>query len=224
MWYSIFFPEQPSPKAAISPLLRLPRELRDEIFSYIYSPSRELYISYRSSWSLPAQKAIPSRNLSPSLQAALSLNLACKQLYHETSKLLNQAEEDLTIHFCVLNREDAAAFTLLASTLQRLYPTLSTLRITWNISGEYTSILELIPRHMYRLKALEIECIDRLNTPSFFRDAHTLASTRVNGSFVYMTKEVGALVLKDTRHVVDGFITTGWCHSAYVLRFEPVDE
>jgi len=71
---------------------------------------------------------------------------------------------------------------------------------------------------------LEIECIDKLNTPRFFRDAHTLAATRVNGSFVYMTKAVGSLVLMDTRHIVDGHITTGLYHSAYVLRFEPPDD
>lgn len=76
---------------------------------------------------------------------------------------------------------------------------------------------------MYRLKALEIECIDRLNTPRFFVDAHTLAATRVNGSFVYMTKTVGSLVLRETRHIEDGHITTGFYHSAYVLRFEPDD-
>jgi hypothetical protein len=208
----------------IFPLLSLPRELRDDIYSHIYSAHQDHWVSYRSFWSLPDQKAIPKRTFSTSLKAALSLNLACKQLHHETSKLLHQAKADLTIHFQVLNREDAAAFTALASNLQRLYPTLSTLRITWNISGEYTSILELIPRHMYRLKALEIECIDKLNTPRFFRDAHTLAATRVNGSFVYMTKTVGSLVLKDSKHIVDGHITTGLYHSAYVLRFEPSDE
>jgi hypothetical protein len=205
----------------IFPFLSLPRELRDEIYSHLYSARTEQWISYRSSWSLPDRKAIPERTFSPTLKASLSLNVACKQLHHETEKLLNEAKEDLTVHFRILNREDAATFTALASTLQRLYPTLSTLRITWNISGEYTSILELIPRHMYRLKALEIECIDKLNTPSFFRDAHTLAASRVNGSFVYTTKAVGALVLKDTRHVVDGWITTGWYHSVYMLRFEP---
>ncbi|KAE9968127.1 hypothetical protein BLS_006005 [Venturia inaequalis] len=203
--------------------LNLPRELRDEIYSQLYSNHRDHYVSYRSAWSLPDQKAVPERSYSPFLTAALSLNLACKQLHQETKELLDQAKQHLTVHFQVLNREDAAAFTLLASNIQRLYPTLSTLRITWNISGEYTSILELIPRHMYRIKALEIECIDRLNTPRFFRDAHTLAATRVNGSFVYMTKTVGSLVLKETRHIVDGKITTGVYHSAYVLRFEPDD-
>jgi hypothetical protein len=208
----------------IFPLLSLPRELRDGIYSYVYSAHRDHWVSYRSSWSLSDQKAIPERTFSPSLKAALSLNLACKQLRHETKNSLHRAKEDLTVHFRILNREDAAAFTALASNIQRLYPTLSTLRITWNISGEYTSILELIPRHMYRLKALEIECIDKLNTPRFFRDAHTLAATRVNGSFVYMTKMVGSLVLTDTRHIVDGYITTGWYHSAYVLRFEPPDD
>lgn len=203
------------------PFLNLPRELRDEIYSHLYSKHQNHYISYRSAWSLPDQRAVPERSYSSSLGAALSLNRACKQLHQETQELLDQAKQHLTVHFQVLNREDAAAFTLLASNLQRLYPTLSTLRITWNISGEYTSILELIPRHIFRIKALEIECIDRLNTPRFFRDAHTLAATRVNGNFVYMTKTVGSLVLKETRHVVDGRITTGVYHSAYVLRFEP---
>lgn len=205
------------------PLLNLPRELRDDIYSHLYTNHQDHYISYRSAWSLPDQKAIPERACSPSLKAALSLNLACKQLHQETEELLRQATQDLTVHFQVLNREDAATFTLLASSLQRLYPTLSTLRITWNISGEYTSILELIPRHVYRIKALEIECIDQLNTPEFFRDAHTLSFTRVNGSFVYMAKRVGSLVLKETSHIVDGRITTGVYHSAYVLRFEPDD-
>jgi hypothetical protein len=204
--------------------MNLPRELRDEIYSHIYSTHQDHWVSYCSSWSLPDQKAIPERTFSPSLKAALSLNLVCKQLRRETKNSLDRAKEDLTVHFQILNREDAAVFTALASNVQRLYPTLSTLRITWNISGEYTSILELIPRHMYRLKALEIECIDKLNTPRFFRDAHTLAATRVNGSFVYMTKMVGSLVLKDTRHIVDGHITTGLYHSVYVLRFETSDE
>jgi len=205
------------------PLLNLPRELRDLIYSHIYLPHNEHWISYRSVWSPHNCKAIPERTFSPTLQAALYLNTICKQVHHETKELVATTRENLTIHFRILNREDAAAFTLLASQLQRLYPTLSTLRITWKISGEYTSILELLPRHLYRLKVLEIECIDELNTPRFFTDAHTLAATRINGSFVYVSKSVGSLVLKKTKHVVDGYITTGFYHSAYVLRFEHAD-
>jgi hypothetical protein len=202
------------------PFFSLPRELRDHIYSFIDSPRNDFYVSYRSIWSPTARKVIPERTFSPSLQGILSLDRTCQQAHVEISRSLERIASELTVHVRVLNREDAALFTALASQLHRLYPTLSTLRITWNISGEYTSIIELIPRHLYRLKAIELEVIDQLNTRDFFRDAYTLSWTRTNGSAVYLEKRIGALVLKDTRHVVDGPITTGVYHSAYVLRFE----
>jgi hypothetical protein len=205
---------------SIFPFLSLPRELRDHVYSFIHSARNDHYVSYRSAWSPSARKVVAERSFSPSLQGILSLNRACQQTHRENSQLLERVTSDLTVHVRVLNREDAALFTALASRLQRLYPTLSTLRITWNISGEYTSIIELIPRHLYRLRAIELEVIDQLNTRDFFRDAYTLAWTRTNGSAVYLDKRIGALVLKDTKHVVDDRITTGVYHSAYVLRFE----
>jgi hypothetical protein len=207
----------------VFPFLSLPRELRDQIYSYVNSRNEDHYVTYRSAWCQTQRKAITQRSFSPSLQGALSLHRACRQTHSESSKLLKQITNDLTVHVRVTHRDDAAMFTALASKLQRLYPTLSTLRITWNISGEYTSIIELVPKHLYRLKAVELEVIDRLNARDFFRDAYTLAWTRTNGNALYMEKRIGALVLKDTRHVVDGPITTGVYHSAYVLRFEHED-
>jgi hypothetical protein len=116
-------------------------------------------------------------------------------------------------------------FTAIVSQLQRRYPTMSTLRITWNISGEYTSVLELIPRHLYRLKVIELEVIDKLNTQNFWLEAHVLAAFRVNGSYVYLDKRIGSLKLKDNKakHVVDDWSTTGFYHSVYLLRFEEED-
>jgi hypothetical protein len=203
------------------PFLSLPRELRDHVYSFIHSQDDDHYVSYRSIWSSTDRKAVADRTFSPVLKGTISLNQVCRQLHTETSQILERVIKDLTVHIRVINREDAALFTALASKLQRRYPTLATLRITWKISGEYTSIIELIPRHLYRLKAVELEVIDGLNTRNFFHDAYFLAWARTNGSAVYLDKRIGSLVLKDTKHIVDGPITTGVYHSAYVLRFEP---
>jgi hypothetical protein len=199
-------------------VLSLPRELRDLIYTSIYTPSPSHYLSYQSRYSQTQRKPIPTSAFSPSLRAALSLAQTCRQIRAETLLPLQSVTQDLTIRFRVLNREDAAAFTALASLLQRWYPSLSTLRLTWRISGEYTSILELLPRHLYRLKVLELEVLDDLNSPDFFRDAHILSATRVNGSFVYLTKKVGDLTLVESRQVGG---RVGY-KNVWLLRFENV--
>jgi hypothetical protein len=202
------------------PFLTLPRELRDHVYSYLDIPNWDHYISYHSSWCNKKRKVVSEKALSPSLRGTLSLNQACMQTYHETAQILGRIKEDLIIHFRIFNREDAALFTALASQLQRRYPTISTLRITWNISGEHTSVIEMVPIHLPNLQRVELEVIDKLNTTDFFRDANVLAWSRVNKSALYSQKRIGSLLLHSMQHITGGRITTGKYHSAYILRFE----
>ncbi|KAF2432689.1 hypothetical protein EJ08DRAFT_658691 [Tothia fuscella] len=206
-------------------LLNLPRELRDAIYFHLDTPNRDHYITYDSAWSNAERRVIGERTLSPSLKGILGLHQACKQTRSEISPMLERFVQDLTFHCRILTRDDAALFTAVIPHLQRLHPTTCNLRITWNISGEHVSVIEMVPRHLPHLKVVELEVIDKLDTTDFFRDAGVMARNCVNSSDFYDRdqKRIGDLILKDITPLVNARITTGVYQSVYLLRFENED-
>jgi hypothetical protein len=197
----------------------LPRELRDIIYSYVYTPSDEEYMSF-SSASLNAEQTVcrPIR-VTDRLKGALGLHLSCRRLYVEAFSLFGKMERISTVHVRLLSLEDADFSSVLIPQLRLRFPGLQTLTVTTAVSGDFIYLISHLPRGTWP-KRLQLEIIHKPNTSRMTVDPHSVLSLRTN-YYMFFQEPLGHLKLKEHHSVQKQMIKLGQVvDHAWILTFE----